>query len=178
MIERGRTHMFCRAMDSRRSVMEGKDETEKEGRGEREILRPSYKIVAQLFTLISKITLISKWNVNWRLVVRKFFYIISIPYSRLVSTTSTFCLQDKFWMFSSSLQCNYSWVSPVLWRKVTHSDGKMCPALPCVSVLWIDSLTFQRSLQGLQAGEQKLVTRCIHHTAFLLGHSGEDKLRN
>lgn len=56
--------MFCRAMDSRRSVMEGKDETEKEGRGEREILRPSYKIVAQLFTLISKITLISKWNVN------------------------------------------------------------------------------------------------------------------
>lgn len=64
MIERGRTHMFRRAMDSRRSVMEGKDETEKEGRGEREILRPSYKIVAQLFTLISKITLISKWNVN------------------------------------------------------------------------------------------------------------------
>lgn len=25
----GETHMFCRAMDSRRSVMEGSDETEK-----------------------------------------------------------------------------------------------------------------------------------------------------
>ena len=63
MIKRGRTHMFCRAIDSRRSVMEGKDETENEGRGEQEIFR--------------------------RLVVRKFFYIISIPYSRLVSTTGT-----------------------------------------------------------------------------------------
>lgn len=27
--------MFCRAMDSRRSVMEGRDETEREGRKER-----------------------------------------------------------------------------------------------------------------------------------------------
>lgn len=36
--KRGSTHMFCRAMDSRRSVMEGRDETEKEGREEQEIL--------------------------------------------------------------------------------------------------------------------------------------------
>lgn len=38
MSKRETTHMFCRAMDSRRSVMEGRDETENEDREEREIL--------------------------------------------------------------------------------------------------------------------------------------------
>ncbi len=38
MNKRETTHIFCRAMDSRRSVMEGRDETENEGREERETL--------------------------------------------------------------------------------------------------------------------------------------------
>lgn len=43
-----------------------------------------------------------------------------------------------------------------------------------------DVLTFQSSLQSLQAVEQELVTCCIHHTTFLLGHimRKENKTKN
>lgn len=146
------TYIFCRAMDSKRSVMDGKDDTEKECI---QIKKKQNKTNENMTTNLSTIYRTNMHVCTSQVKPSAFHYwlVTRNTWRRQPVSTPFFVIE------CSTVHSKYSCASHK--QNITLPSFCFCPT---------ESLTFQRSLQGLQAIEQELMCTGIHHYSLLLGN--------
>lgn len=137
------TYMFCRAIDSKRSVMADKDETE--NRGQWKMLKLPINHFESVMNVFTSMILVS----NNKSMHQFEAYWCHATANHNQTTANNMLVWWQLWERAKSAYCHFS---------------QLCFCA-------VGTLTFHRSLQVLQAAVHQLVTCGIRWTSFVLKNS-------